>query len=109
MRDADLLTKEILVEGLDDWVPVDRLIGRARELRPSGEECKSLFRQALDLLLSQGFAVAGEVGDEGFVPWSGSVPQVMERVVSQCEELAWEPLGAGCWLANTRVGDEHIA
>ena len=110
MNDATKVSIEILEEGVDDWVPTDRLIGRAKELHPSsGEQFKNLFKEVLNLLLTQDLVCVGDIGDEGFTPWDGSTSEIMERVISECESLNWAPFGGGCWLSNTPAGDLRVA
>ncbi|GAA0489524.1 hypothetical protein Ade02nite_73810 [Paractinoplanes deccanensis] len=54
-----------------------------------------------------GLMVAGDLGDDGFVRWPEAAPEMVRKVVAQCESFGWAPLGAACWLANTEASDER--
>ncbi|WP_103529661.1 hypothetical protein [Streptomyces sp. SM12] len=97
---------DVLIEGLDDWVPIDQLIWAARE---AGKESswKDLFVELLHFLLENGLVQIGELAAEGFSPWRGDAGEVVQLVLDDLERLSWEPqLGSRAWIANTEAGDE---
>ncbi|GAA1925443.1 hypothetical protein GCM10009716_37120 [Streptomyces sodiiphilus] len=97
---------DVLIEGLDDWVPIDQLIWAAREGR-KGHPWRGCFVELLRFLLEDGLIQIGELAVEGFVPWRGEVDEVVQLVLDDLERLSWEPkLGSRAWIANTEEGDE---
>lgn len=101
---------ELLVEGLDDWVPVDRLIGLVRaseDLRDRG--LKEATVDILDHLLRQDLMAVGDLGDSGFEAWPGAVEENIAKVVAILDNFNWEPLGGACWLSNTARGDSEAS
>ncbi|MFF8861234.1 MULTISPECIES: hypothetical protein [unclassified Streptomyces] len=97
---------ELLEEGLDDWVPVDRLIGLAQEtVERSGRDFRDVARETLTQLLGRGLMEVGDLGESGFEAWTGTPDALVRRVVSTLEEFDWLPQGGACWLANTAYGD----
>ncbi|MFF0067218.1 hypothetical protein ACFYRC_38135 [Streptomyces sp. NPDC005279] len=104
--DNEVIIRELLVEGLDDWVPVDRLIGLAREAaEPSSGDFRALAGEVLADVVRGGLMAVGEIGDTGFEPWAGDDDAVLHRVVVALDRVAWIPAGGVCWLANTPEGD----
>ncbi|GLZ34637.1 hypothetical protein Lesp02_68240 [Lentzea sp. NBRC 105346] len=102
----DAVVHEVLVEGLDDWVPIDRVIGSAWEVaQRSGGVPVETASTIIRLLVEGGQMVPGVIEANGFEAWRGSPSELATRIIQQCEELNWEPFGAGCWLANTQDGD----
>ena len=100
------ITREVLVEGIDDWIPVDTLIALARESQdPQHGDFKSLTVSILESLLKQGFIDVGEIGETGFEAWPGEVDEVIAKAVRVLETVEWTPLGGAFWLANTPLGD----
>jgi len=110
MTDARQIAANVLRDGLDDWVPIDTLIWYAREASSkSGYSFKEVAVDVIDYLLTEGLAVAGDIGEDGFEEWTGSPTEVMQRVVAKCESLNWQPYGGACWLSNTKKGNEQLA
>ena len=108
MSDVETIALEILAEGLDDWVPVDSVIGSARDAAAhTGTDFRSLATATITHLIKTGLMVAGDLGNEGFERWPEPPAAMAHRVIDQCESFGWEPLGAACWLANTAAGDER--
>lgn len=102
MTPIDEVCREILKEGLEDWVPIDRLIGYAQLKDPDG--FPTLVREVLTYLFSEGLAEAGRFGDDGYAP-EGSSLQLLDAVIADCEAQRWAPHGGGYWLSNTEAGD----
>ncbi|WP_253772853.1 hypothetical protein [Goodfellowiella coeruleoviolacea] len=100
------IIREVLLEGLDDWVPVDRVIGMARELaEEDGEEFRGLATSVLELVLRRELMTVGEIGESGFESWLAPADAVVASVVARLDGVDWLPLGGACWLANTSAGD----
>lgn len=97
---------DALIEGMDDWVPIDQLIWAAREgaiRRP----WKDFFVEILTHLLERGLIEVGELATEGFSPNAGAVGEVVQWVTDDLERLSWAPkLGSRAWIANTGAGNE---
>jgi len=105
-NNADSVIRNLLDEGLDDWVPIDSVIGESRALAASeGGDMRQIASAIIRKLISGGLMVPGVIGSNGFEAWVGSTEELVERVVSECEDLRWAPFGAGCWMANTERGD----
>ncbi|MFF0744955.1 hypothetical protein ACFYVL_31590 [Streptomyces sp. NPDC004111] len=105
MREQEIW-QEILEEGLDDWVPVDRLVGLAKEYSEDhGGSYKDLVSRVLSSLLTKELIRVGEIGEDGFEAWPGDQKEVERRVVMALGESGWVPAGDVCWLANTAAGD----
>ncbi|MFI5616777.1 hypothetical protein [Streptomyces sp. NPDC051567] len=97
---------DVLIEGLDDWVPIDQLIWAAREAAKGGP-WKEFFAELLHFLLENGLIQIGELAAEGFSPWKGEAGGVVQLVLDDLERLSWEPkLGSRAWIANTEAGNE---
>ncbi|XVV06007.1 hypothetical protein ACQPW3_11725 [Actinosynnema sp. CA-248983] len=97
---------DVLIEGLDDWVPIDQLIWAARE-ETKGPSRKEFFAELLHFLLENGLIQIGELAAAGFKPWRGSAGEVVQVVLDDLERLSWDPkLGSRAWIANTEAGNE---
>lgn len=96
----------MLIEGLDDWVPIDQLLWAARE-GAQGRPWKEFFAELLRFLLEHDLIQIGELAAEGFSPWRGEVGDVAQFVLDDLERLSWEPkLGSRAWIANTEAGSD---
>ncbi|MCY1141854.1 hypothetical protein OWR29_27985 [Actinoplanes sp. Pm04-4] len=105
---TDAIVDELVAEGLDDWVPVDTVIGAAREAADAaGVDFRGLTVTVLERLIVGGLMVAGDIGEDGFESWPDPAPEMVRKVVAQVESFDWTPLGGACWLANTAAGDER--
>jgi len=101
---------EILEEGLDDWVPVDRLVGLARELSEHrGVSHRGASEKVLAHLLHSGLVEVGDLGESGFEAWTDDADGAVRRVLQALDDVAWEPAGGVCWLANTPAGDREAS
>ncbi len=97
---------DVLIEGLEDWVPIDQLVWAARE-GVEGRPWKEFFAELLHFLLESGLIEIGELAAEGFSPWRGAAGEVARLVLDDLERLSWEPrLGSRAWIANTEAGNE---
>ncbi|KOX16378.1 hypothetical protein ADK67_40250 [Saccharothrix sp. NRRL B-16348] len=97
---------DVLIEGLEDWVPIDQLIWAARE-ESNGRPWKESFTELVHFLLEHDLIQIGELAAEGFSPWKGTAGEVVQLVLDDLERLSWEPkLGSRAWIANTEAGNE---
>ncbi|MGV4983306.1 hypothetical protein ACVB8X_01945 [Streptomyces sp. NRAIS4] len=105
---TEYIIRELLEEGLDDWVPVDRLVGLAQEtVEQSDRDFRDVATEALTQLVSGGLMEVGDLGESGFEAWNGTPDAIVKRVVSTLEEFDWLPQGGACWLANTPHGNSQ--
>jgi hypothetical protein len=111
MSDARVID-EILTEGEDDWVHLGvlvRIVKYATGLAGEDLLCKTLG--VIQHLVSSGWMVAGDIGDEvspGFQPWSLTLAEALARIEREWRDLGRDPsLGDICWFANTPAGDER--
>ncbi|GAA1376263.1 hypothetical protein [Streptomyces beijiangensis] len=98
------IAKEILSEGLDDWVRLTAFIYHVEEFTNSATERRAAFVETLIFLLEEELMVVGDLGDQ-VIPWPGDADAVVARAVRECERLDWDPRLDGCWFANTDAGD----
>jgi hypothetical protein len=94
---------EILKEGIGDWVPIDRVVGQARE---EARDFKTRTIQLIEYLLANNLMSVGDLGVDGFESWSGGVNEQIDRVTKGLDDFDWNPMGGFCWLANSAKGDE---
>ena len=98
--------KDVLIEGLDDWVPIDQLLWAAGEY-PAGRTRQERLVELLRYALSSGLIEVGELMETGFVAWTGDADEQVRRVTADLDRLDWAPqLGSSVWLSNTAKGDE---
>ncbi|WP_329210665.1 hypothetical protein OG257_24225 [Streptomyces sp. NBC_00683] len=98
--------EDVLVEGLDDWVPIDQLLWAAGEY-PAGRTRQERLVELLRYALSSGLVEVGELMEAGFAAWTGDVDEQVRRVTAGLDRLDWAPqLGSSVWLSNTAKGDE---
>jgi hypothetical protein len=97
---------EILREGLEDWIPVDRLIDLTRQSSiNSGEDYKETTLDVIFELLERGLARIGELGAPGFEEFEGNASTGKEFARVDLEKYDWIPQGASFWICNTAAGD----
>ncbi|MFI2611083.1 hypothetical protein [Kitasatospora sp. NPDC018619] len=97
---------DVLIEGMDDWVPIDQLIWAARE-GAKGAPLKEFFADLLHFLFENDLIAIGELAAEGFLPWEGEAGEVVQLVLDELDRLSWEPeLGSRAWISNTGAGNE---
>ncbi|MFG2919142.1 hypothetical protein ACGF0D_40465 [Kitasatospora sp. NPDC048298] len=97
---------DVLIEGLDDWVPIDQLLWAAKE-ETAGPQWRAFFVELLRHLLDNGLIRIGELVEEGFSPWGGGTDDVVRLVTDDLDRLDWEPrLGSRAWLCNTEAGND---
>jgi hypothetical protein len=101
--------RELLAEGVDDWVPVDRAVYLADNLASrTGRSRDEIFRESMEFLISNGLVTLGRIGDSGFEVCSSGRGDIVRELIARLNEVDWRPQGALCWIANTALGD-HLA
>lgn len=99
--------REILDEGLDDWVTIDTVIAEAREFGDVyGEDLRTVFLSLLRTLLSEGLMVYGGLGENGFEPSGLGVEGDLSHVLGILDRCHWSPQGAAGWLGLTEKGSQ---
>lgn len=61
---------------------------------------------ALEILVENGLAVAGSIGDSGFEAWRLESRQAVDRIRHECEAKEWDLGLNDVWLATTEKGDD---
>ena len=109
MTRTDII-RELLIEGVDDWVPVDTLLALVRQAEdPPERDVRSLTASILHQLIEQGFIQVGEIGDSGFEAWPEGADDAVVKAVTALDAVDWMPHGGAFWLANTPLGDRRAA
>ncbi len=71
------------------------------------ESVPDLSFAILEHLLLNGLMEAGDVTDDGFVPWAVNPSEALSIIKAEWRKLDELPnLGDVCWLNNTALGDE---
>ncbi|MFD7412159.1 hypothetical protein [Kitasatospora purpeofusca] len=97
---------DILIEGMDDWVPIDQLIWAAKE-EVEGGPWRNYFAELLVFLLENDLIQIGELAESGFSPWIGEPARILQLVTEDLESLSWDPrLGSRAWISNTGTGND---
>ena len=103
------IRKEILVEGLDDYVGLWELpwILRRRKPESTDDEVRERALEILSPLLREGLIEAGALRDDGdFLPWPCTPEEALARIDKEWRELGQDPnIGQVCWFSNTASGD----
>lgn len=108
----DILRGYVLASGRDDWVSMAAVVGRVSRdrLANSASEGQQLVVATVRSLLLDGLIEVGDIpgeGDPGFMPWTGTVEQVMSQFTDRFVEhhddrLGWEYT---IWLNLTAEGE----
>jgi hypothetical protein len=106
---ASSLTEDLLLAGLDDWVHFHQVVWYVKQREgdvPRAEQIAAAM-SAIRTLVTDGLIQVGEVRREnGFLPWQGTIDEIVDRVRERWETLHRDPLpGDVAWLANTELGD----
>ncbi|MGC4987498.1 hypothetical protein ACLQ18_44230 [Streptomyces sp. DT193] len=105
MNDHDIF-RELIEEGLDDWVPVDTLLGLAEDMAEDrGAKFRGVAVDLLTLLLNSGLMDVGDLGESGFEPWPERGDELLAKAVAVLDGFDWFPQLGAYWLANTPKGD----
>ena len=110
MKDVPItLATNVLVRGLDDWVMACDVVAEIVEsgIDVDDESVSQLSFQIIEHLILNELMEAGDVSDDGFVPWSVNPPDAMSLIRTEWRKLDRLPnLGEVCWLRNKTLGDE---
>ena len=100
----------MLIEGADDWVPLQSLIWHGTEVvERTGVSLETAVTDLLVAVGSAGLMRVGELTNTGFELWPEAPDYNVSRVLEECRHFDWSPLGDGCWLANTTEGNRLAA
>jgi hypothetical protein len=101
--------REILAEGVDDWIPIDRAVYLAGDRASiAGRSRDEIFKESMEFLLSNGLVTLGKIGESGYEPCNSGGGDIVRALITRLIEVDWRPQGALCWIANTALGD-HVA
>jgi hypothetical protein len=101
------LGTKILIEGLDDWVPLLSVHFLAEKVYPGlGEPAlRELIVETIEGLVDRHLAQVGAITDGGFSPWSGSIDVVRLRLTEAFASNDESDWSFAAWLNNTPDGD----
>jgi hypothetical protein len=102
------LADAILIEGLDDWVPLDSAYAITKRLHPLTPEtdARELVVATVRDLLDTGMAELGILTrDDGFCTQHGSTSELTRMVADAFAEGGRDRWGYALWLNNTAAGD----
>ena len=107
MKISDL-SRKILRQGTDDWVPMAEVASLAHEVFPdaSSTALRQAAVAALRELQSAHYVRLGDVSGSGFVAWVQESEEALERVEREWLALGTPRLGDIGWLENTASGRE---
>ncbi len=110
MKKLSKIQREILVEGLDDYVGLWEVawILRRNGQHSSPQEIRERSLEALGPLLHAGYIKPGKLeADGGFLEWQLGPVESLKRIDSEWIELGHDPnICQICWFSNTTEGDE---
>jgi len=107
--EQNTLATRVLIRGLDDWVMACEVVS---EIVESGidKDDPSVSQSSIEILehlILNGLVEAGDVSDDGFVPWAADPLVAVSLIKAGWMKLGRLPdLGDICWLRNTALGDE---
>ena len=104
------IRREILVEGLEDYVGLWQLPWILRRKKPDSTD-DEVREQALEIvgsLLREGLVEPGALQENGgFLAWTCTPRESLARIDKEWRELGQDPnIGQVCWFSNTASGDE---
>lgn len=109
MTQFDRFQKDVLTEGLEDYVGLWQVARRVREsLRLSeANEVRQAVVDRLRPLFEGGHVEAGELASNGgFSAWKRQGQDAVERIDREWRRLGHDPnISDICWLNNTALGD----
>ena len=100
---------EILLRGLDDWVQAVDIYWAVKGNDQSMEDRCVAALELIGELLCDGLVEAGDVTEDGFVPWDLGNEAALIEIERRWRELEdHRPhLGDVCWLRLTLFGEEE--
>ena len=106
--ESERLLAQVLARGVDDWVSEDELIDVAADAGITAHQDR--LTVALGII-AQGILCdliePGDISEDGFIPWSLSKTDSVERIVTEWIRRSVEDPYPGqiVWLRNTANGD----
>jgi len=112
MNDFDSIQREILIEGLEDYVglwQVARSVRRTFGELPT-ERIRELALHRLKPLLDGALIEAGVPAEGGsFACWGSDAATTLHRIDAEWRELGKDPnIPDICWFSNTEKGDLFV-
>jgi len=114
MKDFDTLRDQVLVMGLDDWVPLLAVDMAAMKAGWNDEERRDVVLAAIQSLAEGGLVEIGElIRGAGFRPWGTSVDTSIARLRARYRVAPDDEIETSdqwwfdCWLNNTPSGDQR--
>src|SRR5258706_3895123 len=108
MNDLDSIQREILMEGLDDYVGLWQVVRSLRERfgdLPT-DRIRELALERLQPLLDQGLIESGMPGSGEFLSWGSDAATTLARIDAEWRALGKDPnMPDICWFSNTEKGD----
>jgi hypothetical protein len=101
------LSLQVLVAGVDDWVPLAAVYGLSRRL--NGIEKPDVIQESMASireLVALNLVSIGEVSDGGFFACDDSSETVMEIIANAVRTTDLSEWGFLYWLCNTPDGDQ---
>jgi hypothetical protein len=109
VSDLTELERELLVEGLGDYVGLWEFASWLRTHEPSAtdEEVRRKATEAVRRLVVGGHMSPGALTDGGgFSPWTSDAGESLQRIDREWRALGRDPTIAEiCWFSNTPSGD----
>jgi hypothetical protein len=98
------------VGGYDDFVDLSQLTRIVQiEMKLSGERLIQASLVVIRQILNSGWMTVGDLFESGFVPWTLTIPEALDRIEREWRALGREPnLWEICWFANTPSGNEKV-
>ncbi len=104
---TETLEDFILIEGVDDWVPIFAIDGYAKRLGLTEPAVR--YRRIVEVivrLIRGQLVTVGDLGHEnGFMAWPGTIDDLTTRVVNFNFTAAEYDWGVDLWTSNTAAGD----
>ncbi|MCP3999196.1 MAG: hypothetical protein GY722_29645 [bacterium] len=110
MNHLSEIQRDLLVEGLDDYVGLWQVARAVRREAPhyTNDNVRERSLKELGLLLHAGYIKPGQLTEDGgFLEWQLGPAESLKRIDSEWRELGHDPnIYQICWFSNTNEGDE---
>lgn len=105
------MRRQVLAEGLVDWVSLPLLVGMTREMDPTAddERMRHIVLTTIQELLTEGLVVVGTLKTDlsEVAAWPTNVSGSIDRLASEWAFLRHSATRVmDAWLENTPAGDE---
>lgn len=109
MSDIGELIDKVLINGLDDWVPLAGVVGIARlSCHDERESVKDATTHLVRQLIADGWAIPGDIADGGFRPWTASNDESISSILNHLQANRWnDSINSYAWFDNTPKGDQR--